>query len=117
MNIGDFINPAYAALNQLTGTNRFPTNVDATLPLKQETKLRTTLPLFNGALFANLDAARAVQGLRGAERGAALRRLDAESRIVSFEEKPDEPASTLAGIALYYYPRETLPLIDRKSVV
>ena len=37
--------------------------------------------------------------------------LDADSRIVSFEEKPEEPASTLAGIALYYYPREILPLV------
>src|SRR5690242_282335 len=27
-NIGDLVNPAYAALNQLTGTNQFPTNID-----------------------------------------------------------------------------------------
>ena len=34
-------------------------------------------------------------------------------RIVAFEEKPAEPKSTLAGIALYFYPRSVLPLIDR----
>jgi len=81
VNIGDFINPAYATLNQLTGTHNFPTNVNATLPLQQETRLRTTQPVFNAALFANLDAARSTRTLRGAERAAAIRRLDATSRI------------------------------------
>ena len=81
VNIGDFINPAYAALNQLLGQSAFPTNIDATLPLNQETRLRTAMPVFYGALFANLAGARAIRDLRAAERGAALRRIDAESRI------------------------------------
>jgi glucose-1-phosphate thymidylyltransferase len=38
---------------------------------------------------------------------------DDEGRIASFEEKPEQPRSTLAGIALYFYPRSTLPLIRR----
>lgn len=37
--------------------------------------------------------------------------LDAEGKILFFEEKPKNPTSTLTGIALYYYPRHTLPLI------
>lgn len=37
--------------------------------------------------------------------------VDADSRLVNFEEKPDEPQSTLAGIALYFYPRALLPLV------
>jgi glucose-1-phosphate thymidylyltransferase len=37
--------------------------------------------------------------------------LDAEGRITFFEEKPPKPTSTLTGIALYYYPKSTLPLI------
>jgi glucose-1-phosphate thymidylyltransferase len=37
--------------------------------------------------------------------------VDADGRIVSFEEKPENPTSTLAGIALYYYPRSVLPLV------
>lgn len=37
--------------------------------------------------------------------------LDDTGRILTFVEKPPQPASTLAGIALYYYPRQTLPLI------
>ena len=36
---------------------------------------------------------------------------DADGRITYFEEKPERARSTLAGIALYWYPREVLPLI------
>lgn len=36
-----------------------------------------------------------------------------DGRVLAFEEKPDEPQSTLAGIALYFYPRSSLPLIGR----
>lgn len=35
----------------------------------------------------------------------------ADGRITFFEEKPKNPTSTLTGIALYYYPRPTLPFI------
>jgi len=38
---------------------------------------------------------------------------DSDGRITAFEEKPQRPESTLAGIALYFYPRSVLPLIDR----
>jgi len=37
--------------------------------------------------------------------------IDNEGHISFFEEKPAQPKSTLTGIALYYYPRWTLPLI------
>jgi glucose-1-phosphate thymidylyltransferase len=36
-----------------------------------------------------------------------------DGRIISFEEKPAQPKSTLAGTALYFYPRATLPLIKK----
>jgi glucose-1-phosphate thymidylyltransferase len=39
--------------------------------------------------------------------------VDEESRLVTFEEKPEKPESTLAGIALYFYPRAVLPLVSR----
>jgi glucose-1-phosphate thymidylyltransferase len=38
---------------------------------------------------------------------------DEEGRIVAFEEKPEAPETTLAGIALYFYPREALSLVRR----
>jgi glucose-1-phosphate thymidylyltransferase len=37
--------------------------------------------------------------------------IDGAGRITFFEEKPKVPQSTLTGIALYFYPRATLPLI------
>jgi len=37
--------------------------------------------------------------------------LDEEGRILRFEEKPKQPASTLIGIALYFYPRNVAALI------
>lgn len=39
--------------------------------------------------------------------------IDKEGKITYFEEKPKVPTSTLTGIALYYYPKETLPLIKQ----
>jgi glucose-1-phosphate thymidylyltransferase len=35
-----------------------------------------------------------------------------DGRVVGFEEKPDEPASTLASIACYGFPSETLDLLE-----
>jgi glucose-1-phosphate thymidylyltransferase len=37
--------------------------------------------------------------------------VDGAGRITRFEEKPQNPTSTLIGIALYFYPRDVLPLI------
>jgi len=37
--------------------------------------------------------------------------VDDQGRIVFFEEKPSDPRTTFAGVALYYYPRHTLPLV------
>lgn len=39
--------------------------------------------------------------------------VDATGKILSFVEKPQNPTTTLIGIALYYYPREALPLINQ----
>ncbi|MCC6241659.1 MAG: TolC family protein [Gemmatimonadaceae bacterium] len=81
VNIGDFINPAYAALNQLTGSSQFPTNINATLPFKQESKFELTLPLFSGALNAANAAARAQRDLVGATRRTAMRQLAADIQM------------------------------------
>jgi glucose-1-phosphate thymidylyltransferase len=39
--------------------------------------------------------------------------IDGEGRITFFEEKAKNPASTLTGIALYFYPKSTLSLIKQ----
>ena len=51
-------------------------------------------------------------GRTGASRGrGGSPEVDARGRITYFEEKSEEPRSTLSGIALYFYPRDTLPLV------
>jgi len=37
--------------------------------------------------------------------------FDTTGRITFFEEKPKNPTVSITGIALYYYPKTTLPLI------
>jgi glucose-1-phosphate thymidylyltransferase len=39
--------------------------------------------------------------------------VDGTGRITFFEEKPRNPASTLTGIALYFYPKAAIPLIKQ----
>jgi glucose-1-phosphate thymidylyltransferase len=39
--------------------------------------------------------------------------VDDQGRVTYFEEKPARARSTLVAVALYYYPRATLPLIER----
>lgn len=39
--------------------------------------------------------------------------VNGDGRITFFEEKPKTPTSTLTGIALYFYPKSTIPLIKQ----
>jgi glucose-1-phosphate thymidylyltransferase len=39
--------------------------------------------------------------------------VDDTGRVLFMEEKPEQARTTLAGVALYYYPRKTLPLIKQ----
>ncbi len=39
--------------------------------------------------------------------------LDKNGRVTFFEEKPKKPQNTITAIALYHYPRATLPLIHQ----
>ena len=52
-------------------------------------------------------------GTREEARKYGVVAVDDDDRLTSFEEKPEEPKSTLIGIALYFYPRTTLPEISR----
>ena len=81
LDVGDLVNPAYRALNQLTSSSAFPTDISLTLPLRQETRLRMVVPVFNRAIHAGIDGAEANQSLRRAELDLARRELDAEVRV------------------------------------
>ncbi len=81
VNIGDFINPAYAALNQLIGENRFPTNVAATLPFRQESRLRATQLVYNQAAIEQWRLARTLYGVSRAQQEQAARQLAADIQL------------------------------------
>ena len=75
--LGDFINPAYAALNRLTGTNDFPTNLSVTLPYRYETHVRVTQPILNERIRENVSLQGARLSGQHCQVGAAGRRLAA----------------------------------------
>ena len=104
MNLGDFVNPAYAALNQVTGTNQFPTNIDARLPLAQETKIRIAQPLLAPAAWENQRLRRTLADLEGAALGAATRQLAADVQTAYLDY-----ARSVRAVELY---ANTLPLLQ-----
>lgn len=46
LDLGALFNPAYAALNQITGSSQFPTDISIKLPLALDAKVRVTQPLY-----------------------------------------------------------------------
>ncbi len=81
VNIGDFINPAYAALNQLLGQNAFPTNVAATLPFRQDSRVRATQLLYNQGAIEQWRLARTLHGVTEVQRDLATRELAADVQL------------------------------------
>lgn len=55
--VGDLVNPIYTALNQLTGTNKYPQLQNESILLNADNfydlKLRTSLPLINAEIYYN----------------------------------------------------------------
>lgn len=80
VDFGEFINPVFATLNQLTGTANFPTDVELRLPLKQETSVRVAQPVFQPAIIAGYRAAGAVRDAQEATRDARVHAVAAEIR-------------------------------------
>lgn len=104
LNIGDFINPAYGALNEITGSDRFPTDVDARLPLAAETRIRIAQPLYQPAISENHRLRRTLRDLQGHALNAATRQLAADVQTAYLDY-----ARSVRVVELY---RSTLPLLD-----
>jgi outer membrane protein TolC len=99
-NIGDLVNPAYAALNGLLGQRRFPTNVDITLPQRHDSHLELRQPLFNAGILANYAAARGrADGQRLALLTAA-RRLAADVQTAYLNEASARRAAEIYSASL-----------------
>lgn len=81
LDLGELVNPAFAALNQLLGSDRFPTDVSLKQPYRQETNLRLVQPLFLPAASAGVAVARSVRDGEAASTAAAARELAAAVRL------------------------------------
>jgi outer membrane protein TolC len=80
LNLGDFVNPAYAELNRLGGSNNFPTDLDVTLPFRHESRLRLVQPVFDASILAGHSLSRHVRDGQQLQRRAAARRLAASAQ-------------------------------------
>lgn len=78
LNLGDVVNPAFSTLNQLTGENRFPTDLDITLPRRHDSRLRVTQPVFNETIRNSYALARHRGEAQRWERLSVARRLAAD---------------------------------------
>ncbi len=103
-NLGALINPAYAALNQLLGQNAFPTNINLTLPQKQEATVRLAQPLFEPRVLEGYRIARALRDATAAERDAARRQLTADIQTAYLQYARASRAADLYD--------GTVPLLD-----
>jgi outer membrane protein TolC len=79
--IGALVNPAFAAINQLTGRNDLPTDLSFTFPLRQDARARLAMPLFDPSIGAAVAAARAERDGRVAMVDATTREVEAGLRI------------------------------------
>ncbi|HEX7121585.1 MAG TPA: TolC family protein [Gemmatimonadaceae bacterium] len=85
-NLGDLVNPAYQALNQLAGTNQYPTDVDITVPPQHESRVRLLQPLLDLRAAAGYSAARSRHEGQRMELRVAARRLAAEVQLAYLRE-------------------------------
>jgi len=81
IDLGALINPAYAALNQILGEDRFPTDIEGRLPLRLDARLRLTQPVFAPAIRAGDHLAAAGVAAGVAERAVAARDVTTGVRI------------------------------------
>jgi outer membrane protein TolC len=86
--VGDLLNPVYGTLNQMTGSDRFPTlenvNIPFLRPEEHETKLRLVQPLLQPGIYYNYQ----IKSLQAESQEAALqtyrRQLEADIRTGYF---------------------------------
>jgi outer membrane protein TolC len=103
-NLGALINPAYAALNDLLGQAAFPTDINLTLPQRQEATVRLAQPLFEPRVLEGYRIARAVRAAAVADRDAARRQLASDIQTAYLQY-------ARAGRAAELFDR-TVPLLD-----
>lgn len=109
VNVGDLVNPAYGALNQLLGRPAFPTDVDVRLPLRQEATVRLEQPLYEPRVAEGRRIARAARDATRAGRDAARRQLAGDIRLGYLQFARAERAHAILAA--------TVPLLDEAERV
>lgn len=107
--VGDLFNPVYATLNELTETQRFPTDLENVneqfLPNNfQESKFRVVQPLFNSNIYFNYRARQALISVEEAKRDAYAQELKRDIRVAYF--------TYLKTVEVQQIYEETLPLLE-----
>lgn len=80
LDLGTIVNPAYDALNQIMGETRFPTDLEITIPLRHESRVRLVQPLIEPAGHAAYRLSRRVHETQAWQRRAVARRTAAEAQ-------------------------------------
>ncbi|MCU0650331.1 MAG: TolC family protein, partial [Gemmatimonadaceae bacterium] len=80
IDLGQFINPAFGALNGLLQRPQFPTDVSLQLPLRQTTAIRFAQPLFQPQLLQAYRIASAARDVNSAALDQQSRTLAADIR-------------------------------------
>ena len=104
LDLGSLVNPAFRALNQLTGSNQFPTHLRLGQPFKQETSVRLLQPVFNPAVAAGSVIARRVREAEALGVAGEARRLAADIRLAYLDHA--------RAVRLTELHRATLALLD-----
>lgn len=104
LDFGDLVNPAYAALNQLTGTDQFPTDLSLVLPFQQDMRLRAVVPLFNPAVIANYSLSKGQRGVAQSQLGGSTRQLAAGIQLAWLRH-----AAAVRSVELY---RNTMDILQ-----
>lgn len=84
----------------LGGDNLFDEPMNDFLLEAQKNKPKTTVGVYD------------IKSLQEAQKFGVIS-IDQRNRIVSFEEKPKQPQSTLIGMCLYFLPAESLHMVQR----
>jgi outer membrane protein TolC len=100
LDLGDVVNPVHGALNELTGGQRFPTDVEIVLPLRHDTRLRLTQTVIDASIVANHAVARHRYAAQVAARAGAARRLAAEVQAAYLDVASARSAARILESAL-----------------
>ncbi len=99
--VGDLMNPVYATLNQLTGTNKFPQIANESTNFLannfHDTKVRIIQPLFNPEIYFNYKAQKELISVQQAQKNAYENQLKYEITSAYLQYLQSDEALRILG--------------------